>query len=926
MSLDPNDFQLKHTNVSRPQLLHSDSHQSVASQSASEGYYSASEKASGASSSSNGRTPRPDHELPASDAHLTSLRGVGIPRQQERAAAAAPHQPRMPQPRTAMDPDSQATTPGQDTTPYIRFAIDQLTRDEEVRGSRVYPEVRPAVVAANDDEDYPVERIVPDHGLGYTQPRATPHVSPNAPRQQPLRSAEGRKPVPTPKLVHANKPGHSQKPVHAQQPVQTQQPVQAQQPAHAQMPMYAPMPMPTQQPSHALKPAPAQLYTPLPQSQARPASPQTHRDVFVALDQPPSPLRFRPAIIRTVWLGIFTFLCAVMLAALIFAAIYSNRNGGVGLWDYVQFGDGRYFVFQYLPTLLGMLILLWLIQVQTALQRIVPFISMASESSHQRSQSAFLQLYPTQFLLPNLEHFRAGRPLVGVCYVVFWLFSWTIPLLAACFNVRYNQERRVWVWVAVQGVIWTVVVLYILLILALVYLTVFLMRVETGLRWDPRSLADIISLFERSNVTADYNGSETFQKGDWDQIRARTDRIGYWRTTNRPKDIFYGIGKEGGLTRRFTLEEGRIKEKSPERVHGSERPTDYSIRMDIRDSDIRLKYLPWYLKDTMVIAWIVTAVVLLIAFLVVSFIKQNVRLGFLSRVEARTNAAGFSASNFVYSFIPALIGHFLFLAFLSLDYSIRVLQPYIALSSTGGATAETSLLVDYACRLPLSVTLSAAENKHFQTAILSLISLTSISIPIIAGGCFWTQYYNSIDNVRVAADLPAYYALCFFLVLYTLGLFTLIPNRHRAALPHQSASLADITSWIYQSPLLTDRAFASPHTKPDLVARLMGTAYFENTWTRSVASLVRPSRSNLRADSPTDPALHAEKERRAARGTEESDTPGRSRYGFGIHVGRDGLEHLGIDRVQRGGDRAGRPLVIFEEQRRQKRKSWSEQV
>ena len=30
-------------------------------------------------------------------------------------------------------------TPGDDDTPYIHFALDQLTRDEEVRGSRAYP-------------------------------------------------------------------------------------------------------------------------------------------------------------------------------------------------------------------------------------------------------------------------------------------------------------------------------------------------------------------------------------------------------------------------------------------------------------------------------------------------------------------------------------------------------------------------------------------------------------------------------------------------------------------------------------------------------------------------------------------------------------------------------------------------------------------
>jgi hypothetical protein len=771
-----------------------------------------------------------------------------------------------------MDTESNVTTPGQDTTPYIRFAIDQLTRDEEVRGSRIYPQVERPI---EEEDDYPVERIVPDHGLGYmaqeqaTQQRMSRHTPTKIERQPAPRVATGKR-IP---MV----PQHHQ-------------------PSNAQYPQ-------------------------------QPPSPRASKDVFIASTQLHAPLHFLPAILRPVWLGIYILLCLLMLTGLVISAAYSSRNGGIGLWDYGTFGDGRYFVFEYLPTLLGMIIFLWLIQIQVALQRIVPFISMASESFHRRSEAVFLRLYPMQFLLPNIQHFRAGHRRVGACYIIFWLFSWTIPLLASSFNVRYDVDRSIWRWVAVQGVVWTVVVLYILLIIALLVLMFFLIRNATGLKWDPRSLADIIALLERSNIMANYSGSETFQKSDWNLVANRADRIGYWTTTRRPNDTFYGIGEEGGETRRYSVEQGRIREKGAERehldtTHGEH--ADFSIRMDIRSPGVRLRYLPWYLKDTSVIAWIVIASVLLIAFLVVSFVNSAVRFGFLPQVFARTNAGGFSASNFLYSFVPALIGQFLFLALLSLDHSLRVLQPYMSLSSKGGATAEQSLLVDYACRLPLSVTLSAMENKHFQTAILSLVSLTSMAIPILAGGCFWTQYYDNDAKVRVAADIPGYYALCFFLALYTLSLFALIPGRRRAALPHHSNNIAEITSWVYQSPILADRAFARAQTKPELVARLMGNTYMERTWTRSLVSLVRPSRDNLRPDSATDPAL-VEKQHSRKAGRNASTEPGSVRYGFGIHVGRDGLEHLGIDRVRRGG-RSGSELVIFEEQRKNKRKSWNEVV
>lgn len=59
----------------------------------------------------------------------------------------------------AADSEISPTTPGLDDTPYIRFAIEQLTRDEETLGRRRQ--------GAASDESYSVDRIIPDEGLGY---------------------------------------------------------------------------------------------------------------------------------------------------------------------------------------------------------------------------------------------------------------------------------------------------------------------------------------------------------------------------------------------------------------------------------------------------------------------------------------------------------------------------------------------------------------------------------------------------------------------------------------------------------------------------------------------------------------------------------------------------------------------------------------
>lgn len=794
-----------------------------------------------------------------------------------------------------MDPAaSPSTTPGVDDTPYIRFAIDQLTRDEEVR--RETRQYAPAI-----QDDYPVDRIIPDEGLGYVQ--------------------------------------------------------------HEQAPTPPPPPR-------------------VPRKNWRRSMSPIGRDVFEPFYPPREslpypPLEFVPGILRPTWLGLYLSLCLLMLTGLLFCAIWSP--GHDGFWDYDMFGGGRYFVFQYLPTMLGMILLLWLFQIQKAVQRISPFMALASESPRARTEGVFLSIYPSHFLLPNLQHFRAGQPILGVCSIVFWLFLFTIPLLASTFNVRFFGPPFVgqWRWVAVQGVIWTVIVLYILLIIALILVFVSLRRKTTGLKWDPRSLADIIALLERSNVMTAYNGSETFASTQEfrDRLQQRSDRLGYWHTSKRPQDIFYGLGEEGGTTRRYSIEAGRIREKAPERQYpppsaGSEAERqassagghagDFSIRMDIRSSRIRARYLPWFLKDTFVVAWLVIVIVLLIAWLVVSFVNSAVNGGFFPLVPIAANSGGFSASNFLYSFLPATIAMLLFLLYQPLDLAYRRLAPFAALSAPGGTTAEKSLLVDYPARLPVSVTIAAAFNGDWQVAVLSFISLLTSTFPVLAGGCFWTQFYVSDVEVRVAAHPPAYYTLCVFLCLYAVSLLVLlVPGgyRKRMALPHDSRTLAEVVSWVYQSELLTDRAFARVGTRAEMVARLVGHevalhqpqqqreqqagvlgpkandrtspwASFVNMVGGPKRNLAGGEKAELEAGrtaeserlnpsaaaenpfsdpsetgTPTAPAtaMRSEEVGEKRRHRTEQQPVGPTRYGFGIYVGRDGREHLGIDRMRRPG-------------------------
>ncbi|TKA76043.1 hypothetical protein B0A49_02011 [Cryomyces minteri] len=715
-------------------------------------------------------------------------------------------------------------------TPYIRFALDQLTRDEEVRGTRIY-------TGLNKDD--------------FNDQRAGLHES----------------------LESLNK-------------IETQE-------------------MPPRHPLRNTKPPEPLAVQPEVLISFTPSSDD--------LQHPP--LNFLPSILRPLWLGIFVLLVLLMLAALMFCAIYSLQHNG--LWNYISFGDGRYFVLQYLPILLGVILLLWLLQVEIAVYRIAPFMALASDSPRGRSNGMLLNLYPSNFVLPNFQHFQAGQPVFGACLFVFWLQIFTIPLLASAFNVLHvgSPGNGNWRWISMQGVIWTVVGLYVLLAIALLTLLLSLRGKTTGVRWDPRSLADVVVLLESSNVLDAYTNSEVqCSSSDLrEKTIRRADRLGYWQTSKKPSDIIHTLGEEGAPVRRDTPSPRHSREKSGgsgysaantdlESSFGYGEQRDSSMPVLPRDVnefyDIRHRFIPWFLKDAFAILWIVIATVLLLAVLIVSFINSAVGRGFSPAVSPITNSTGFSPTNFLYSFLPAIIATLLLLFWLTIDGTFRRLQPYASLSSPLGAVAEHSLLLDYSSRLPVSVTVAAAGNGHFKVAYLSFITLIAAAIPILAGGCFWAQFYVSSQTVRIAAHLPAYYALCAFLTIVALSFAAALPGRKRR-LPHDTNTLAATVSFLYQSRLLVDPAFDAPTTKTALVTRLL---------TVPMAEASRPSVSYPQAQQhPDDPAHNPSQsswsltDSRTSRDNREAAHRNEAlpRYAFGIYLGRDGREHLGIDRRSR---------------------------
>ena len=167
--------QLTYHTASRPQLQHTDSKRSIA---ASDDYYSLSDPSEPSSSDEKTTVIRyqtPPLRAASAEAHRDTTRGQESPLHTLRVVSTVHEAPEIEKveeklpvpekgqvPRKPMSPeqirnwrqsrlDPSPPTPGNDDTPYIQFAIDQLTRDEELLGrSRVGAE-SPAVSALSED-------------------------------------------------------------------------------------------------------------------------------------------------------------------------------------------------------------------------------------------------------------------------------------------------------------------------------------------------------------------------------------------------------------------------------------------------------------------------------------------------------------------------------------------------------------------------------------------------------------------------------------------------------------------------------------------------------------------------------------------------------------------------------------------------------
>ncbi|KAK0729949.1 hypothetical protein B0H67DRAFT_596234 [Lasiosphaeris hirsuta] len=539
-------------------------------------------------------------------------------------------------------------------------------------------------------------------------------------------------------------------------------------------------------------------------------------------------LNFKPVALRTPSLMVLMALCLHMVGALIFSAVYSELHHGI--LPYVSIYGGQYFLFRIIPPVMGAVVLFYAQFIIITMFRVLPFTRLASDQRDEREGAIFQELYPKSFLWPQL----IGTWHIWVPILVAWLINFTIPLQNSLFTVILVDGE--WKWGTVQGVAWALVALYFALFVSTVIVWRYWARKEkTSLLWDPRSIADVVAIVSDTNTADDYHGTQLARTKDGIRFALRRrvgDRLGYWTWKDGRQGFWYSLGNSMDDPNALPLARDQLTGKRMERndeKNGEKQSMspesgvaagDHDVEGSGRSMQGRYRYLPWCMRNNQLLYFIVTAFVLLLAIFIVSFLPSTrITDGFLPWLSAAPGPGAFSAADFLYSFLPSLLGMIMFLLFQSLELSVRILQPWAALSDPRGARAEHSILADYSACAPFQSSLHALRNGHLRVAALSLLSNLFILIPILAGATFMALTPPS-GIVRMYPNIPAFAVVLTLLALYLFALIGLLPGRQAFRLPHAVTCLAEIIGFIANDDLINDLAFKQCRGRDEMLTKM----------------------------------------------------------------------------------------------------------
>ncbi|KAK5040737.1 hypothetical protein LTR13_003038 [Exophiala sideris] len=397
---------------------------------------------------------------------------------------------------------------------------------------------------------------------------------------------------------------------------------------------------------------------------------------------------------------------------------------------------------------------------------------------------------------------------------------------------------------------------------------------STGLKWDPVSLADFVSLF------AGVNALKCFEPLELDHERASQGamdeqtrfRLGYWRKYCQDGPVVYGIGTVGG--HHVAANDAQQRQSGPERTREATMHSKGCRCKKISEHRATCPYYPYH--HTPGLARWVLAVSILLAWVTLTGAIFALQRGWPFKGFGLPYDLGITQLKLddddnllVYALIFRSVPTYLAGLYVSwiipaIDLNMRFMQPFVRMfGADPPGAADKTILSAYITASPLQVPLSAYDNGDYKVSFFSTLNTLSPLFPIFIGGLLTlSKSPTNSELVCFTFSLSAYMGVMTCLIIFSLSLPLAWPVIHRL-LPRQFHSMADIMAMVHQAHLTAD---------PDLDITWRSEQQFPEAKDIS-RHVITPSKRHLEA-------------RLLLR---------RDRYHFGIYLGLDGQYHLGFD-------------------------------
>ncbi|KAK8130408.1 hypothetical protein PG999_002788 [Apiospora kogelbergensis] len=561
-----------------------------------------------------------------------------------------------------------------------------------------------------------------------------------------------------------------------------------------------------------------------------------------SIDGLPS-LKFRPLSLKPGFLYCVLF-WNLSITALLIAVKIKPEFSLNGIWSY--------FVIQIMPPVLGTVTSVLLESVVMNLFRIAPYIACASSPGGNKAGKTILRtFFPSPGLrtaVRSREDLTHGNVLLSFSFILH-VISYTVLAFKSVLLSSTSRRLRAYTtnWAAL-----TLLVFYGMVDVHTIWVILYLRDRDTGLLWDPVSIADQLALFRGAQFVSKLKGSSIATPGSMrNHFRNEPLQLGYWKYGDA---YWHGFGPKGELTDANhiqgtsylvlendtpTTEPINNFDSHPDPM-GRRQNSDEGIENDIRanhgdssGSQVNTRRIPgvtsspigqnnvndilldreelrdmrYATSDLFMDHGILYFFAILSIVLSTSFVIALVMNATLQDVDGYLQVnMPYNVAQFVLQWLPITVICLFTWLWEDLSMFHAKTEPFKALSSTAGVSADDSLLLNYTC-LPRPVAIFVAMGKgHVKVAFLMGMAMLGRLLPIVATASY--SLASNDEETFIRFSLPLSIIIIVWLVVYFLLILWMLATEERERqLPRCYYTIADLLSWTCSSSLLRDDKF-----------------------------------------------------------------------------------------------------------------------